>query len=328
MQTKWMSWSGRLRSLAFGRRKVWWAVTAGVVVLLVASIVVTIPGRIGRSGPPTTMHNIASVTSSYAGAATASTAVAGGAEYGLAQSAAQGAPSATAPDMKAAAIGSVSQQRLVIETANVDLTVSQLSKVTGDISTLTSKYGGFIQSMNQSTDSQGQASATFTIRVPENEFQPVVKRIRSLGKVNTFAQNGQDVTNEHNNLQLQISELQSEAQAYTRLFDKATKMSDMLQIQQSLTQVNNEISNLNNQLHQLNHTIAYATISVTLSPSVVPIHQGNEPFWAPLVQSLHFMQRVGVGLSKVVGWLLPWGILGGLLYGGVHVWRRRNARKA
>lgn len=340
MHVKSISWRQLMQfRWATGRRKLWWAIGAGVVVLLIASIAVTAPGShrgVRQTSAVAPAHGPASsVTTSDALAASSSSGFAtttlGSAAGSTAQSGSAASGSAASGSaVKGAAQGaatSAGQPRLVIETANVDLTVSHLSKVTRNLSSLTAKSGGFIQSMNESTNPQGLQFESFTIRVPENKFQSVLKNVKSSGKINTFSQTGQDVTNEHNNLQLQISELQSEAQAYTRLFDKATKMSDMLQIQQSLTQVNNQISNLNNQLHQLNHTVQYATIHMTLRPSVVPILQGNEPYWAPLAQSLRFMARVGVGLSKVVGWILPWGILGGILYGIVRVWRRGRARK-
>ncbi|WDL98647.1 DUF4349 domain-containing protein [Alicyclobacillus sp. ALC3] len=316
-----------LAQLAFARRRVWWAVGAGVVLLVIASLAVTAPGRHGSGGQ---MSGRTSTASS--GVTASSPAVgygAGSAEQaGVANSGPTHGATVAASVGQTRSIGSSSGQHLVIETANLDMTVTQLPKATSDITSLAEASGGFVHSMNQLTDGQGQNSATLTIRVPENKFQTALKNIKSLGKVDTFSQSGQDVTSEHNNLQLQVTELQSEAKAYTRLFDKATKMSDMLQIQQSLTETNNQISNLNSQLHQLNHTIQYTTINITLQPSVVPIHQGSEPFWAPIVQSLHFMDRVGVGLSKVIGWLLPWAALGGLVYGGVLVWRRGASRKA
>lgn len=215
-------------------------------------------------------------------------------------------------------------QRLVIETAGMDLTVSSVATTANQISDITVGDGGFVQTMQQSTDSQGQDFESMTVRIPQTEFQAALKQVKSLGKVNIFSQTGQDVTSQHNNLQQQIAERQSEAQAYTRLFDRATTMPDMLQIQQSLTQVNSQLSNLNNQLHQLNRTVRLAKLNITLHQSAIaaPTKTAPTPFFTPLAASIRLMERIGMWLVKVVFWLLPWALIAGLLYGAVRLWRR------
>jgi uncharacterized phage infection (PIP) family protein YhgE len=217
---------------------------------------------------------------------------------------------------------------LVIETAGLDLTVSDVTKVANQVSDIAVGDGGFVETMQQSTNSQGEDFESVTVRIPETQFQAALKAVKLLGKVNTFSQSGQDVTSQHDNLQQQISELQGEAQAYTRLFDKATTMADMLQIQQSLTQVNSQLSDLNNQLHQLNHTVQFATLNISLHGAAVaaPKKTVPTPFYAPLADSIRLMERIGIGLSKVISWILPWALLAGLFYGGARLWRRSRGQ--
>ncbi len=316
MRAKFIVWRNGLQLWSSRRGKAL-AIAGTVVVLLVgASLLVSMPAH--RSSGAVS-HQVASSASTSAagspsmvtGSATSQAAATNGPTHG--SSAASSQTGIVLPT-----------QRLVIETAGLDLTVSSVAITANQISDITVGDGGFVQTMQQSTDSQGQDFESMTVRIPQTQFQAALKQVKSFGKVNTFSQTGQDVTSQHDNLQQQIAELQSEEEAYTRLFDRATTMADMLQIQQSLTQVNSQLSNLDNQLHQLNRTVELATLNITLHQAAigVPEKTAPTPFFAPLAESIRLMERIGIGLVKVVSWLLPWALIVGLLYGGVRLWRR------
>ena len=345
MSAKSGTWRHRLgrsvQSLRRGTRaQVWWLVAAGIVMLTAVVLFAgykSAPGAQGSgaqagitstassSGPSATFSSSPQQSPTATnGPAQTSPAHSSVAQASSSQASVAQAPAAqTTQEQAVSAASTQSGQRLVIETANLDLTVSNLTKAGDQITQLTTQSGGFIETMQQSTQQQGQSLETLTIRVPESHFQSALGSVKSLGVVNNFSQTGQDVTSQNNDLQQQLAQLQSEAQAYTRLFNKASNMSDMLQIQQSLTQVNSQIASVNVQLHHLNRSVQLATLNITLHSSVIPIHQGSAPVWAPFIQSLHFMTRVGQGLFKVIAWVLPWAVLVGIVMAVVRVIRRR-----
>ena len=324
MRAKFIMWRNGLQFWSSRRWKTL-SIAGTVVILLVgASLLVSRPAH--RSSGAVSHGVFSSASTSAASSPSMATGSASATGPATSQTATNSPAHSSAAALSQAGSG-LPTQRLVIETAGLDLTVSSVATTANQISDITVGDGGFVQTMQQSTDSQGQDFESMTIRIPQTQFQAALKQVKSLGKVNILSQTGQDVTSQHDNLQQQIAELQSEAQAYTRLFDRATTMADMLQIQQSLTQVNSQLSNLNNQLHQLNRTVQLATLNITLHQAAIaaPEKTAPTPFFAPLAASIHLMERIGIGLVKVVSWLLPWALIAGLLYGGVRLWRKGSS---
>lgn len=212
-------------------------------------------------------------------------------------------------------------QRLVIETASLAISVTDVRTTSDKINQLVASNNGFVQSMNEYAN-QGQSTTNMTVRVPETAYEGLLSALKSYGTVNNFSQTGQDVTEQHNNLQEQINQLQSEADAYNRLYSRAQSMQDMLEIQQSLSQVNAEISNIQNQLHDLNRSVQLATISVNLTSGPSVSATKSTSFIGALKQSIQFMGHAAKIMLNVIAWLLPWGAVATLIGYGWNRWVR------
>jgi len=238
--------------------------------------------------------------------------------------------SSSASDMPSAAgikdAAQPSTQRLVIETANLSLTTANVVGVSRHVSHIAAQDGGFVQSMQQ-TGSKQSTLINLTVRIPEADFQTFLSASKAFGTVTQFTQTGQDVTQAHGQLQAQLSELHSEVTAYTRLFNRAQSMQDMLQIQQSLTQVDSQIADLTNQLNSLNRSIQLATVNLTLAPAsaVVTPTTRTLAVFTSLRQSVHFMGESALAVITFIAWILPWGVVAGLAYAGYRWWSRRRS---
>lgn len=216
---------------------------------------------------------------------------------------------------------------LVIDSASFTVSVANIDAASTHITQMTSTATGFIQSLNQSTDNN-HTTVVMTLRIPEPQFPKFLNNIKTLGTVRDFTQTGQDVTEQSNNLQTQITQLQNEAQAFARLYNKAQAMKDMLDIQQALSQINSQISSLTSQQHDLNRSVQLATVTVTLVPAGSTISQQHTSFIRALTSSIHFMGRSGIAVLALIGWLLPWCIFIGFLVFGWRSWSkwRKNAK--
>ncbi len=214
-----------------------------------------------------------------------------------------------------------SSQRLVIETATLNITSKNVQTASQKLTQLVAEENGFVQSMNEYTD-QGKSAISMTLRIPETDYRTFLDDAKSTGTVNNLSQTGQDVTQEHDNLQGQIKELQTEADAYTRLYSKAQSMNDMLEIQQSLTQVNGQIADLNSQIHNLNRAVQLATININIETDSVSNLSKNPAFISSLFHSIRFMGQAGLSTLTIIAWLLPWGVLVGIIGLGWRLWIR------
>jgi len=303
----------------------WWLFGMAMLLLVVISMLLRSQNVGGFGGHTASVEFGPLATTSSSGGSATSTAAASVASSDVQQGLTGGVNGTTQGDNATPklAANTVASQRFVIETATLSLTVHDLKGTTNQLSQWIAADGGFIQSMQQTTNT-AQAAVNMTLRIPESDFERVLHATKGLGQVTSFSQTGQDVTQQHNNMQAQIAQLESEAQAYTRLFSKAATMADMLQIQQSLVQVNNQIADLNSQLHDLNRSVQFATIDLMLSTTASPITEPTTPFIGSLAQSLHFMKQSALALTTLVAWVLPWAGLTGLIFGIRLWWLRRK----
>ncbi|QQE78068.1 DUF4349 domain-containing protein [Alicyclobacillus sp. SO9] len=218
----------------------------------------------------------------------------------------------------------------VIKTANLTVKSLHPDATASHVRNLLSKAGGYIQNMETNTGQKATSDNTIvnmTVRVPSGHFNSFLKEIKSTGAVENFSQSGRNVTQQANNLQLQLNQLQSEATAYSRLYSKAKTMKDMLQIQQSLTQVDSQINSVKQQVHHLHQSVSFGTVTIHLVSKTSAAVIEQKPMWHPLLQSLHFMKTSFFGLVTFLSWILPWGILFGIVLWLWTKWKHRQSGK-
>lgn len=215
--------------------------------------------------------------------------------------------------------------RKVIEQASLSISLPHVEAVANQLDSMANKAGGFVELMAWS-DGKDHSNVQMTIRIPEPQFTSFLNSVRSLGTVTNFSQTGQDVTDESNNLEQSIAELNGQVEAYTRLYNKSQSMQDMLQIQQALSNANSQVSNLTSQLHDLNRSVQLATVNMNLtanSPEVAA-RPTNLAVANAITQSVHVLLKSLLGLVIFLLWILPWGILIGV---GIWIWCFISLRK-
>ncbi|SFV02356.1 DUF4349 domain-containing protein [Alicyclobacillus macrosporangiidus] len=302
-----------------------WVIVAAIAVLAAVSAVVfnTNAFQVGRRGSASSAAVSSAAAAAASGSAEAAMPNSGQAgTHGPADGAIQAAAGANAASKTAAA--TTTTQRMVIEQATVNISTSDVRQAADKVSRMVDSYGGFVESSRESTDN-GQLTVWMTVRVPEKDFTQFLNAAKGLGTVTNFSQTGQDVTQQYNGLQQQLEELKSEADAYTRLFNKAQTMKDMIDIQQALVQVNSQIAQLNAQLHDLNRSVQLATVNLTLTPpSFAGAASGDTPVTEAFLQSFRVLKKSAYALVTIVAWLLPWVALAALALLGRRWWMRRR----
>ena len=217
--------------------------------------------------------------------------------YGGGASPEMGAPVAEAPPqaaMDASAPGAVdlyntgtvqTEERLVIENADLAIVVKDPKARMAEITALANEFGGFVVSSNlyQSFTSLGKEvpEATIVIRVPSERLDEALNRIKE-GAVDIDYENrsGQDVTSIYVDLQAQLKAKQAAEVKLLEIMDQATRAEDVLAIYLQVQQVQTEIEQLKGQIKYYEESAALSAISVRLiaEESTQPIEIGP---WTP-----------------------------------------------
>ena len=177
------------------------------------------------------------------------------------------------------------QDRLVIENADLAIVVKDPKARMAEINALASELGGYVVSSNlyQSFTSFGMEvpEANIVIRVPSERLDEALTRIKE-GAVDINYENrsGQDVTNIYIDLQAQLKAKQAAETKLLEIMDQATRAEDVLAIYLQVQQVQTEIEQLKGQIQYYDESVATSAISVRLIAE-----EGTQPIeigpWTP-----------------------------------------------
>jgi anti-sigma factor RsiW len=230
------------------------------------------------------------------------------------------APMLGAPD-RVAQSPVITALRQVIRSAHLLLEVEKLDEAAARLMRIAEAAGGFVA---DSSYAQMGASpeGTFSLRVPAARFADVLAQVEGLGRVLQRRVSGQDVTEEFVDLQARIRNLERHEQRLLTFVDRATKVSDLLAIEQDLARVRGEIERLTGRMRFLENRVELASIDVTLREKTQPagglwdvgrlLAKMRTAFLATLRQMLGAVEAIAVALSALVpvvilagaGWLV------------------------
>jgi hypothetical protein len=161
------------------------------------------------------------------------------------------------------------QDRLVIENADLGIVVKDPKARMAEINALAGELGGYVVSSNlfQSFTSTGKEvpEATIVIRVPADRLDEALARIKE-GAVDVDYENrsGQDVTSIYIDLQAQLKAKQAAEAKLLEIMDQAARAEDVLAIYLQVQQVQTEIEQLKGQIQYYDEAVATSAISVRL----------------------------------------------------------------
>lgn len=228
-------------------------------------------------------------------------------------------------------------ERKVIKTGEMTLQVGNVAETIGRVRALAVDVGGYVGGSQAGTLEQ---AASLTLRIPADRFDDALARLRELGsEVVAESTREEDVSGQIVDLGARIENLRASEASYRGLLERATRIEDVLSVQERLDGVRGEIEQLAAQLEQLEGQADLATLTVTLVPQPAPVERQTEA-WNPaatLNEALAALVAAGQGLLDVAIWVfVVWApILFGLaivtliaLRGVLEVRRRMPGRVA
>ena len=111
----------------------------------------------------------------------------------------------------------------------------------------------------------GAPYATLTVRIPAAKYDLAVARFGALGTVKQLSNSSTDVTGQYVDLSARLRHYQAVERELLTFLTKATTVGQALAVQDRIDNTQLTIEELTAQLKQLNETIAYSTLTVTLS---------------------------------------------------------------
>ncbi len=207
--------------------------------------------------------------------------------------------------------------RLVVQTAQLEIVVSDVNARVQAIQDMAKAMGGFIVSVNISEIPFGDGTqqvpqAQIVVRVPQEKLDDALSQIKKgTVDVQNESRTGTDVTEQYVNLQSRLTAKQAAEAQLLKIMQDATRTQDVLDVYNQLAQVQSDIEVLKGQIQYYEQSAALSAITVNIiaEQTVKPLEVGG---WKPqgvardAIQSLIFFWQAFIDfLIKFVLLYLP-----------------------
>jgi hypothetical protein len=182
------------------------------------------------------------------------------------------------------------------------------------------RLGGYVGDSEFATDKDGRPSATVVLRIPADRYDEALDALRPLAtKVVQERSQESDVTSQVVDLTARIVNLRASETALQKLMDRATKVSEVLEVQAQLTGIREQIEQLTAQKQLLEKQAALSTLTVILETTAQPVAEVAKS-WDPgsdVEQAVATLVDLAQGAGRALIWLvivvLPLVLVGGIL---------------
>lgn len=257
-------------------------------------------------------------------AAQSGAAVAGGV-------AADGNTSAKAPDAAAgsgSALGSTPlQQRAVVRTATLAVTVTSVDQAADSALAATRTDGGRVDGDDRNEDSGGR-HAELVLRVPASKLDALIGTVSKLGHEDSRSVHGDDVTANQADVNARVQELTISVGRLQDFLKHSGSIADLVSLESTLTQREADLQSTVGQQRALSDQVELSTLTVDLHTKSGAIRTGSGPagFGSAVRKALDGLLLSLRWLAALLGYLLPFLVVLAIPGVPAALWWRRSRR--
>jgi hypothetical protein len=214
--------------------------------------------------------------------------------------------------------------RMLVRTANIDLTAADVGKVATGARDIAVTHGGY-----SGQEDVREETATLTLRIPSDRFDQALGELAKLGKVIRSDQKADDVTEQVVDLDSRIATQRASVDRVRALLARATTVDEIVRIEQELTTREADLESLEQRRQALGGQVALSTVTINVTRSTAPPTVQHEEessgFVAGLSDGWGAFLDTGAVTLQVLGAVLPFLLV--LAIPGVPAyrwWRRRR----
>ena len=220
--------------------------------------------------------------------------------------------------------GSDTIETKIIKTATITIEVKDVPGSVDSLKAIAASKGGYISSTNTQKNYNNQLTGMVVIRIPQAEFDNALNGVKALGTVKSTSMQGEDVTEEYVDVQAQITSYQNQLAQYNTIMKQATKVEDVIKVQERIDIVQTNLNRLQGRLKYLNSRIDLSTITVNLQEPEPIGGQAGHNFASDVNEGIAGFTGM-LGSMIVIGiTLIPLVIFCGIIYG---IFRWNKGRK-
>ncbi|HLX83466.1 MAG TPA: DUF4349 domain-containing protein [Terriglobales bacterium] len=169
-------------------------------------------------------------------------------------------------DQSAAERGVTANAPMIIRTADLTLITKEFDKTRTNLEAILKRHRGYIGELKVGGSTGSGRTLIATLRVPADQLDVTLAEVKSLGRVESENQGGQDVTSQYVDLQARLANARNTEQRLTDLLRNRTgKLSDVLEVEQELDRVRGEIEQMEAERKTMANQVSFATLNATIT---------------------------------------------------------------
>ncbi len=164
-------------------------------------------------------------------------------------------------------------------------------------------------------------SGTYQIKVETVKYSLLIPQLKELGEVQSFSENTEDITAQALDLKTELEAESKKLAQYQLMLKEATTVTEKMEIIDRIYSLEKTINYLENALKNIDQKVDYSTVYLTLSEEQSKYANVALMGLSQLVQNL--VESFN-SLLQLVFWILPYAIVGGLIWVGIRIVKRRK----
>ena len=184
----------------------------------------------------------------------------------------------------------------IIYSADAQLETTTFDETVAAVTDMISSYGGFVESSsvngaNYYNKARGYASlrsASYTIRIPSENFNSMMNALPTLGNVpftNTYTEN---VTSQYYDVQARLTAYKTQEARLIEMMSVAETVEDIIKIEDRLTEIRYQIDSMQSRLNNWDRKVNYSTIYLNISEvsEYTPTETVKVTYWEKLAAAI------------------------------------------
>lgn len=169
---------------------------------------------------------------------------------------------------------------MIIRNSNLDMRVDKIESALEKVRAAVRTHDATITDLTITAGSEGgprpldmgsgpeydtPASAYMTIRVQASRLDALESALAKTGTLVSQSGSSSDVTQQHIDMTARLDNLKAQEKRLRGFFDRATKVSDLIEVERELSRVRSEIESLQGQVDYLERQAAMSTLTLSLT---------------------------------------------------------------
>ena len=153
----------------------------------------------------------------------------------------------------------------MVYTASIEMQTLEFDQAAQDIASLVESMGGYFEQKNFSNYSSSYRHASYTVRVPAEQFTDFCTQVGTLCHVTWQTDTAENISEQYYDTQSRLETAQIKLERLQELLKKAESMEDIITIESAISETEYEIEDLSGTMRHYDALVGYATVDLELS---------------------------------------------------------------